>query len=156
MKNTLLIGCALFLLFNAAYAAPQAGQDARNERARQLLQDGKRLVDQNQYDKAIAALDELIKLEPQWAAAYLELGRVYSYKLYERRDATAADKARDALRKAIALEPGLAEAHYVLGRVELLSQKYDEAQRSFELALKADPGLVKAYGEKWRAMLKRP
>src|SRR5262245_15420301 len=110
MKNTLLIGCALCLLLQSAVAVPQGGQTERNERARQLLKDGKGLIDQNQYDKAIAALDEAIKLEPQWVALYLELGRVYSYQLYERRDATAGDKARAALRKAIALDPTQAEA----------------------------------------------
>lgn len=156
MKNTLLVVGALCLSLGYVYAAPQAGQEAHNERARQLLADGRHLIDEHQYDNAIAAFDEAIKLEPQWAALYLELGRVYSYKLYEKRDAAAAEKAAAALHQALALEPSLAEAHFILGRVAFLTQKYEDAVASFELALKADPALVNAYGEKWQAMLKRP
>lgn len=158
MKNAVWIGCVFLLLMGFASAAPQVAQNKTDNRARQLLDQGKSLIDQHQYDKAIAAFDEAIKLEPQWAAPYLELGRVYSYKFYERREgaAGAEEKARAALIKALALEPSLVQAHYVFGQVAFMSQNYDEAITHFEAAIKADPMLVGAYGEKWRAMLKRP
>jgi thiol-disulfide isomerase/thioredoxin len=156
MKNAVLVGCALLLLTGFASAASQAEQDKHDSRARQLLDEGKSLIDQRQFDKAITAFDEAIKLEPQWAALHLQLGKARAYMVILQDVVALEEKARAALRQAIALEPSLAEAYFQMGRLDFFDHKYDDAVGEFERAIKADPLLMQAYSQKWRALLKQP
>ena len=73
---------------------------------------------QNPRD-SIAAFEQASKINPTFAQAHFELGRVY-VQLDE------IAKARPELEKAIELEPDYYEAYYLLGR--LLHRVGDEQQ----------------------------
>ena len=61
-------------------------------------------------DRAIAAYEQALALDPSYAEAHLELGRLFVQM-------KSLEKARTQLEKAIELEPDFYEADYLLGRL---------------------------------------
>jgi tetratricopeptide (TPR) repeat protein len=84
----------------------------------------------------IAAFEQAIRLRPDDAEAFNSIGLVYV-------QAGDDDKAVAAFRKAVALQPEYADAHQNLGAV-LAATDNSEAVRDLELALKLQPGMLKA------------
>ncbi|MGA9768645.1 MAG: redoxin domain-containing protein [Blastocatellia bacterium] len=154
MKKAICGSLGLLLIFAVAFVA--IAQEKPDAKAQELLDKGKRLISQGQFDEAVVALDEAIKLKPEMAALYQQLGRAYANKFFSKRDAQLETKARVALNRALELDSSLAEAYFTLGRIDAFNRNYKNARTDYERAIKADPTLVKAYGEKWRTMLKRP
>jgi tetratricopeptide (TPR) repeat protein len=74
-------------------------------------------------DHAIAAYEQALALDPSYAEAHLELGRLYVQM-------KNLEKARTQLQKAIELEPDFYEADYLLGRL-LYSMGDSEQSRGY-------------------------
>jgi tetratricopeptide (TPR) repeat protein len=71
-------------------------------------------------------LRRALELDPNLAAAYLTLGRLYAR-------GNRYPEAAPLLERAVALQPELVEAHYQLSRVLVKLKRPDEANRELEL-----------------------
>jgi tetratricopeptide (TPR) repeat protein len=92
----------------------------------------------NQYDKAIAAYNKAIEVNPQFAEAYLYRGGVY-YNLKE------YDKAMADCNKAIEINPQYAMAYNGRGIVYRNLKEYDKAMADYTKAIEINPQYAMAY-----------
>ena len=76
-------------------------------------------------DLAVAAYQRALALDPAYAEAHLELGRLFG----QRKD---IERAIRELEKAVELEPDFYEADYLLGRLYFGMGETDRAQKYME------------------------
>jgi cytochrome c-type biogenesis protein CcmH/NrfG len=126
--------------------------------ANEALAEGKRLLDENQTEAAIDALHQAVKLNPDLAEAWFQLGIGYSLaelqmaqsgnveeqpaNVKERvkpNSEKAFEKAVEAYKKWIEANPKDDAAHYNLGRTYSKLMKDDEAEDAFREAVKLKP-----------------
>lgn len=127
--------------------------------ANQALADGTKFLDDDEVDKAIAALNQAVKLNPELAEAYFNLGVAYS--LVEFRDTlnlenssdnpsnssekkksnsvTAFEKAAEAYEKVTEREPENHQAFFSLGLSYNKLNKDEFAAKAFRQAVKLNP-----------------
>ncbi|HVA54929.1 MAG TPA: tetratricopeptide repeat protein [Gammaproteobacteria bacterium] len=97
--------------------------------------------------KAIKYFQQAIKLDPNYAQAYAQLGSVYS-TLPENTSVTdkeANAKAIPMIQKALALDPNLAQAHAVLASIYITEHKIDAAKAELLKTLALDPNNALAH-----------
>jgi tetratricopeptide (TPR) repeat protein len=99
--------------------------EAYNEQAVQYFQQGRR-------QEAIAALQQALQLQPNYADAHGNLGNIYYYQGWH-------DEAAASYRRAIALKPTSAIFHSNLGNVLAEQQKFQEAETACRAALRLQP-----------------
>jgi len=80
------------------------------------------------YEEAIAAFQQAIELDPEWAYPHNDLGRVY-------RDLGRQEEAIAAYQSAIELDPKWAYPHYNLGNVYAALGRHQEAVAAYHKAL---------------------
>ena len=98
-------------------------------------------------DKAKSTYKECLKLEPNYADAYKDLGRLESLLgNYE--------VARDLLLRAIKINPKHPDYYFSLGRILFISDKYAEAKKAFQKALELNSDYAEAYFYHGLAFLK--
>jgi len=124
--------------------------------ANQALAEGKRLLDENDTQNAIAALERAVELDPQLPEAHFQLGIAYGLMDLqnqqegnilpgdaENRVKTRADKefekAAAAYKKYLAQNPKDDVAQFNLGRTYVKLLKDDEAEDAFSEAVKLKP-----------------
>ncbi len=100
-------------------------------------------------EKAIAAFDRAVKIDPTYARAHAGIADVYSsLTLYGAvSPAAGLAKAKPAADRAVALDEHLAEAHYTQFLIHVVFDgNFPSARRSLERALQIDPrfGLARA------------
>ncbi len=127
--------------------------------ANQALADGTKFLDDDEVDKAIAVLNQAVKLNPDLAEAYFNLGVAYS--LVEFRDtmnlenspdspsnssdkkktnsAIAFEKAAEAYEKVTDSEPENHQAFFSLGLAYNKLNKDESSARAFKQAVKLNP-----------------
>ncbi len=123
-----------------------SGEAANGEAAR-LYRQGRhfwRKRDKENLQKAIAAFQTAVDLDPEFAKAHAGLANSFvllnsvAYGSIPPKDAFA--RARNAARQAIELDPMNAEAHTALGVVLTKHDwNWQEAEREYRLAIKIDP-----------------
>ena len=100
-----------------------------------------------EYAKQVAALRQAVDLDPNFAAAYADLGLALSLG-HARGLTTAADtleKAEWYARQAVRLDPNLPEAHLALGRVFVRQPaRFRESVREVMAALRLKPNDTQA------------
>lgn len=89
-------------------------------------------MQRGEFDKALAAIDQLERKRPSEAGSFDLRGRVQLL----RRDYAAA---RVSFEKALALKPSYYPATVSLATLDMMEKKYEVARSRFEAALKADP-----------------
>ncbi|HEY3359025.1 MAG TPA: tetratricopeptide repeat protein [Polyangia bacterium] len=89
-------------------------------------------------DKALAAYQELIKLNPRDADAHLQVGQIYVSQGQH-------DRAANAFRTVVRLKPRLGEAHFRLGLCLLRQHDAEGALACFEQAVAIDPRNARAH-----------
>jgi adenylate cyclase len=97
--------------------------------------------------KAIKYFQRAIKLDPNYALAYAELGGVYTV-LPENTSMSfeeANAKAIPMLQKALAIDPNLAQAHAVLANIYISQHKTDVAKAELLKTLALDPSNASAH-----------
>ena len=105
-----------------------------------------RLIEKRDWAKAGESLRKGLAIYPNYAAAYNNLGAVYS------RMGNSAE-ARQALQQAIALDDHLAAAYVNLGRIDFLEKDYPDAESlltkalSLEARANADELFLLAYSQ---------
>ena len=98
------------------------------------------------YEHAIRMFDQAIKLDSKYALAYAGLADAYSH-MYRYVEATAdnVEKANRASEQAVVLDRDSAEAHASRGLALFISERYDEAEAEFEIAIARNPNLFEAW-----------
>ena len=167
MRRSCLVLCLLLALTSAACWSSASGDANTNANvadtlpsyadADQALADGTRFLDEGEIDKAIDALDQAVKLNPDLAEAWFKLG--IAYGLAEKRDETIAtdgipsdetkksrpnsekafEKAVTAYKKIVDANPDDDFAYYNLGRAYNKLNKDEDAARALKQAVKIKP-----------------
>ena len=119
MKRYVLVGAAMALLLLVGCSQTMYSQ-------------GRKLVDEGQYDRAIDAFYQEIAGNPQSMRAWRELGVAF----YEQGD---MEKAEDALKQANNIEPH-PRTNLYLGLIYEKQAMVDRAIRAYGTALSLDPG----------------
>jgi TolB-like protein/Tfp pilus assembly protein PilF len=86
-------------------------------------------------EKAVTALEEAVRLDPKFAAAWALLSRIHSRVFFNNIDGTETrrQKAEQALQTALRLQPDLAESQLAQAFYQYwISHDYDGARDSFE------------------------
>ena len=94
------------------------------------------------YDQAIEQYKQALKLDPNYALAWVRLARVYIWQGDRSKSSKfeQESKAREALQRALSIDPNLAVAHRWLGRIYLnFHWDWTAAKREFERAIALDP-----------------
>jgi protein O-GlcNAc transferase len=105
---------------------------------RSLAMIGKILsFDRSKLDDAIQYLNDSLSIEPEYADARFDLGRIYAMK---------GDLNRALAEFAVIFrtEPRYALYHYELGRIFESAKAVDKARQEYGRALQLDPGLSRA------------
>ena len=98
------------------------------------------------YEHAIRMFDQAISLDSKYALAYAGLADAYSH-MYRYVEATPenVEKANRASEQAVVLDRDSAEAHAARGMALCISNRYDEAEAEFEVAISRNPNLFEAW-----------
>jgi len=104
-----------------------------------------RLIAKQEWTKALDRLHKGLKIYPNDAAAYNNLGAVYSHM-------GNTSEAREALKKALDLDDHLSQAYVNLGRLSFLDKDYVGAESFFNKAMtlasqNADVFMLLAYAQ---------
>lgn len=127
LSSSLLLCCALLTV-----AGAQVSRQPSLSTPTQLVQEGNRYADARQYDQAVDAYRQALKLDPNLAAAYHGLGRVY----------VNMGRPTDALgpmRSAIRIEPENAIAHVNLGITLENLRRFEDALTELNEAKRLSP-----------------
>ena len=106
--------------------------------AKSLVKQGIVLNDAGKYDEAIAKYNEAIKVDPNYATAYYEMG----YTLF------STGKGKNAmpyLEKVLQLDPKSGGAYDMIGSIYDDDKQMDKAIEYFQKGLKVDPGYQRLY-----------
>lgn len=97
------------------------------KKAQEHYEDAQQFLRQSAYDEGIKYLDQAVKADPKFQAAYVQLGDVY-------RKTKQLTKAIVNYKKAISSAPATVEAriYFVLGESELLTGEYEHAKVSLQ------------------------
>ncbi len=118
------------------------------ELARVWFNKGRALDDLGEYDEAIEAYDEAIRLNPNYAKAWFNKGLSLD-------DLGKYDEAVKAYDEAIRLDPNNAAMAWNNKGISLDDLgKYDEAIEAYDEAIKLDPNYAKAWNNKGLALRK--
>ncbi|MBS0530246.1 MAG: tetratricopeptide repeat protein, partial [Proteobacteria bacterium] len=117
--------------------------DARTETGNRLAaaycNRGYGLTEKRELDRALADLDEAIKIDPAYACAYTNRGRVFAFK----KDLDRAIKDYD---EALRIDPAFALAYNNRGDAWVGKGDARRAMADFDTAIKIDPDLAIAHG----------
>lgn len=84
------------------------------------------------YDKALAAADELVRKKPQSPSAHQMKGTVYAAK-------GDLKNARQSFERALALDPNYTVAIYNLASIDAMERNFAEARKRYEQIVARDP-----------------
>jgi cytochrome c-type biogenesis protein CcmH/NrfG len=118
--------------------APKPAPPASSNPAMDLYQTGRNRFEAGDVKGAIDAYLQSVKLEPNSAEVFLNLGHAY-LKLEKNSDAIKAFK------QSVKLNPDQAETQYGLGVAYFRSQRHKEAVEAFKKAATLNPSMAKAH-----------
>ncbi len=116
--------------------------DSVNPQARTLYDQGMEHYKKKQWNLAIQAYLQAMRIEPKFVEAWNNLGYCY-------RKVKDNQKALDAYRRAIELRPDFKYAHEYIGRLYIAMGNRDMAMRHYEILRRLDATLA---GELLRAI----
>ena len=118
---------------NAAVEGSHTAEENRTQ-ARADVEEGKQLYLNDQDEKAVAILQEAVRLDPDSAEAYFRLGLAYIAVGKEQEAEDAYKKAVEKYKKYLADNSKDAEAHYNMGQSYAGLHLYSEAVREYRQA----------------------
>jgi tetratricopeptide (TPR) repeat protein len=126
------------VLISSAHA--QSPEQRPSLTAMQCAEEGERYFRERQYDKAVDSFRQAIKLDPNLAAAYHGLGRVYV-------NMGRASDALEPLKTAVRLEPNNSFVHLNLAIALENLRRFDEALTELNEAKRLSPNDARNYHE---------
>lgn len=130
--------------------APAPARHAENPQAHDLFFAGRALWatrDPGKTKQAIALYQEALKIDPEYALAYM--GIADAYALMGGNDQidsqTAIAQGIPAVQKALELDPSLAEAHAAYGMLECLERNFKACAAEYQRAIELNPSYDRAY-----------
>ena len=110
----------------------------RLARARSLKDEGRDLLNNGDYRRALDACSKAIELDPTFGDAYYNRGLAYlNMAIY--------DRALEDMDAAIRCDPADSDAHLNKGMVYLMTEQPHLAQSSYEEAIRLDPQSADGY-----------
>lgn len=131
----LLLICLALTTANAQTPAPQSALTAE-----QAVEQGKKFVQEKQFDKAVDFFKQAIKLNPDLAAAHHGLGSVYV-------NMGRSPDALEPMKTATRLDPNNWLIHLNLGITLANLRRADEAMSEMNLAKQLSPKNAQIYNE---------
>jgi tetratricopeptide (TPR) repeat protein len=114
--------------------------EIKGNKAKELLEKGKRELDNEQYANAIKTFNEVLNRkdadDKDKAAAYAYIGDAYYRE--DPKDPDNKQKARDNADKSMKLDPSLAQPHITLGKIDNDEKKYEMAEHEYKQATLLD------------------
>ncbi|AKG22113.1 tetratricopeptide repeat protein [Calothrix sp. 336/3] len=141
-RTSLLI--SIFLLGGITTIVPTAAEaqvlvaQKSTQRVRELLNEGRKLVDAGDYNGAIAIYQQAASLEPKNASIHSGIG--YLYAIQNNMRASLA-----AYKRAVALNPNNGDYQYALGYVSATLGDIKGAKNAYRQAIQANRNHVNAY-----------
>jgi tetratricopeptide (TPR) repeat protein len=126
----------------------EAWKSSFPKNARDYRQLGRAHAQKGEYDKAIADCDKAIRLDPQFAGAYLSRGTAY----FQKHD---YDRAITDYDHAIQLDPKDAQAYLNRGIAYVRKRDYDKAIADADHAIQLNPKNAIAYINRGTAYLQK-
>ena len=111
------------------------------DEAREAYESGLSCLAKNDYDAAITAFTEALRLDPKNVDAYYNRGRAFGGK-------TEFDEAIAEFTVALRLDPKYAKAYLGLGVAYYAKNNLEKAFTNFTAAIRLDPTLAKAYNNR--------
>ncbi|WP_035158598.1 tetratricopeptide repeat protein, partial [Calothrix sp. 336/3] len=109
-----------------------------NDYVKQLLDEGRRLVDSGDFNGAIAVYQQAANLEPRNASIHSGIGYAYVQQ-------NNFPAALSAFRRASALNPNNSDFHYAIGYISGNLGDYQGAKDAYRRAIQANRGNANAY-----------
>ena len=138
-KIMLAVGTVLFLAVVCGFVAVMAIGGNRERNAQEQLSLGERYLAEMDYERAVAAFEMAIELEPRNIDAYIGLARAYEglgdTDLALEALETAREKIQELVREGEALPDSAAEVYLMLVRMYEEAGNYEEARLLLEEAL---------------------
>ena len=147
---------ALIITIGVCQGVTFAQEKPRAARAQELFEQANNAMAKGDFDATITAVEEALKVDPDWAELHLKLGVACLFKFLQTRDVAFEARARASLTRAIELNPKLAAPYYYLGANYSAKREYEQAVRYYEKAISADPSDTSYYMGKWEAQLRKP
>jgi tetratricopeptide (TPR) repeat protein len=125
--------------------APQAPTAVPSKEALSFLSQGNAWFNNKDYDEAIKAYDEAVRLDPNVPVTYFSRGNAWWLK-------NDPDKAIQDYSQAIRLNPKYALAYYMRGSAWLRKKEFDKAIQDNDEAIRLDPKFANAFnnrGSSW-------
>ena len=96
--------------------------------------------------KALDYFEQAVTLDPDFAAAYAEIGWIYWYQANGNEDPhELMPKAKAAAERALAIDPNLAKAHVIMATVREFEFDWPGAEREYLRAIELSPSLAEAH-----------
>jgi len=109
-----------------------------SEAAKVKFEEGKDRVKEQDLEQAIAYFQEAIRLQPDYVAAYNQLGNALQ-------ELGKSDEAIACYQKILEINPNVAAAHCNLGSIWQMQGKHEEAIAAYQRAIKLKPDFILAY-----------
>lgn len=139
MRNIFVgLMCSIIVLTFLAFGLPTATCQAQTQ-GQKLLDQAAGQMKQQQYDQAIATLNQALKEEPKSATVYNLLGMAYRFKYNQVRNQELKQQEIAAFKKAIEIDPNYWVALINLGATYYYQGEKAKAAPLFKKALALNP-----------------
>ncbi len=133
----LLLGCFVTSAPVVAKSNVLVAQ-ANNSELKNLIEEGKRLVDSKDYNGAIAVYEQAAKLDPKNAKIHAGIGYLYTQQ-------GNFPSALAAYRRAIAINPNNSDFYYAVGYIKSGMRDNKGAKEAYRRAIQLNRNNVNAY-----------
>ena len=133
----LLLGCFVTTIPSVARAEVLVAQ-AKNSELKQMLEEGKRLVDAGDYNGAIAIYQKASALDPKNAKIHSGIGYLYAQQ-------GNFQMALTSYRRAIAINPNNGDFYYAVGYIKGNLGDTKGAKEAYRRAIQLNRNNVNAY-----------
>jgi len=111
------------------------------DEAQDYLNRGQSFYDQGKYQEAINALENALKLQPDWALAHSKLGQAYL-------QVGKTDQAIQSFQESIRLEPNSDIFHANLALAFLINDDLESAKKEYFILKALDPEMAREIAKK--------
>jgi len=131
-SGAIRIGCLIFALLPTAGCGGPSAEETQRTAVDRCLRQAKDYCQEGQNDRAVAAYDEAIRLDPNCAVAYINRGGIHAQQGNPQR--AVADYA-----EAARLDSKYADALFRLGYSWFQNRRYADSIAAYDRALQLDP-----------------